>query len=750
MMRCPPPSLENSCTQGVDLSAVTVSITVGGHTRDTRVVLFDFGGHFEYWPIRAQFLSKDCLVAVTFDMTAFLEPTINVAVEQVMLWVEAVKGSLAPGSTVGVLVVGTHLDTLRTEWLAKHPTHDLELFLVWAGRMMARVYDNVTTRLDDGSDAVQPMGWTALSLVEPPLEDAAAPPSVSSLICIPGHGEPSTLSPTSSPAVSVLEAAVSMASSAFPQFSSPVSGNGVVELVRRWILLHDSSSPSAAASAHGDLPAVLKTKWHMSLDMLSAVLLQLSKDETWFTITSDEVVPVVTHLASSGCVLVCPSDAFTRADSMSPEDVTVITRPDFMGKLLACVMNHRYVGRWLCDAETEALLNSTAPAAVTDPDTVALGKEAEAMQDPVVVPDGLRPDEELYVKRSILTRRFLTRVLLNPLRPRTKKLLELSRFPSSFELDTSAVWQLLQTAEYGIVVQGVGSAEREDDQMFIPHLAFLRQLTAPGQTKDEVVGQMPGAGGPPLARDRFDSLMRATWGKDLWGIQDGTAGETVPTELDSSVAGSVFQRGWRARHLPPDLFAKIVRQLLSPCGPTTKEVVGGPALWMSDQASPDGPKEHVVVWFQFAGSQLPPPTSAAQDGAKRALRLMARMQSRGEVRVVGWYDGPLSGDAGTYRDHPLFARVWHSIATVLAQPEYADVLKSEFVPLVGKMVGRRAEISWSEMEEYARLPSSSKTNFAHPFTHIAVPWRDLAPMSEIRRRVWIETKTNLPASEVRK
>ena len=704
------PGDESSRTQGVDLSTVDVPIPDTSPPRKAQLVLFDFGGHFEYWPIRAQFLSQDCVVAVTFNMKTLLSGSTDGAFEEVMLWVEAVEGSLGGGSTVGVVLLGTHLDVVKKGWVAENPSLPESQFVDWVKVVMGNLYGRVKRRVTGStSSPTRLMGWAALCLVgglglDSPLE---------SLVCIPGTSPPSSTERSENPVDIVLQAALLAAPSALPRFFAAIPGKGAVELVRQWLFTPELSQDA-------DLPETLLSRWRMSLQDLADLLLQLSKDNLWFNISSDaDIPPVVAHLVSTGCALLYPPDAFTRSDALSWENVLVVTHPRYVGKLLACAMNHRYVGQWMCDAETDALLASTDPSIMSSADVKELRDEQAEMLRAGLVGDDLKEDEVLYVSHSILTRRFLRDVLLHPSRPRFRHLCRAmawndSFFFTPFESDPSTVWRLLQTVEYGVVItEGALTGESDTDRMFIPHLALLRHLTTPA----------PSA----YAISSSAKLLHAAWSA---GVESGDGGAAIPDKLGHRPIGSVLQRGWSVQHLPVDLFAKVVHEVLT-SRDAVKEVVG-PSLWLSTRDTIADRLENVVVWFHFDGEPLPAPTEAAgEDGAKRALRLMARMRGRGEVRVVGWYDADGEEDGLDTRAsvRPLFRRVVGSIGKVLGRQEYVGLVESEYVPLTGENAKKKKVVTWKKMEAYTQQPTWSDTKFVVEVSHLRVGWCDLAPMT---------------------
>ena len=271
------PGDESSRTQGVDLSTVDVPIPDTDPPRDAQLVLFDFGGHFEYWPIRAQFLSQDCVVAVTFNMKTLLSGSTNKAFEEVMLWVEAVEGSLGGGSTVGVVLLGTHLDSLKTDWDAANASSSESAFMEWVELVMNSLYGRVKRRVTGStSSPTRLMGWAALCLIG----GIRKPTPLESLVCIPATSSPSLTDRTNNPVDQVLQSVLSAASSALPGFFNAAPGKGAVELVHRWVVWR-------MYSGRPDLPYTLVNGWSMSLHDLSDILLQLSKDQPWFNISSD-------------------------------------------------------------------------------------------------------------------------------------------------------------------------------------------------------------------------------------------------------------------------------------------------------------------------------------------------------------------------------------------------------------------------------------------------------------------------------
>lgn len=92
--------------------------------------------------------------------------------------------------------------------------------------------------------------------------------------------------------------------------------------------------------------------------------------------------------------------------------------------------------------------------------------------------------------------------------------------------------------------------------------------------------------------------MKATWSV---GVEDGDGGAAIPRELGRRTVGPVLQRGWHVKHLPVDLFAKVVHDVLS-SGWAQRDVVG-PALWLS-KLDELGLQENVAIWFQFEGETV--------------------------------------------------------------------------------------------------------------------------------------------------
>ena len=253
------PGDESSRTQGVDLSTVDVPIPGTSPPRNAQLVLFDFGGHFEYWPIRAQFLSQDCVVAVTFNMKTLLSGSTNKAFEEVMLWVEAVEGSLGGGSTVGVVLLGTHLDSLKTDWDAANPSLPESEFMDWVQFGMGQLYTRVNRQVmtSSTSSPTRLMGWAALCLIG----GIRKPTPLESLVCIPATSSPSLTDRTNNPVDQVLQSVLPAASSALPDFFNVVPGKGAVELVRRWVLWREDRFGHPTL----DLPDTLVNGWSMSL-----------------------------------------------------------------------------------------------------------------------------------------------------------------------------------------------------------------------------------------------------------------------------------------------------------------------------------------------------------------------------------------------------------------------------------------------------------------------------------------------------
>ena len=104
-------------TQGVEVHRLPIAPMSADNTPEAEAtaVVFDFGGHFEYYPVRAQFLHRDCFVVVTFSIADAVagrpfRGAVEAACEEVMLWVSGVAGEVAGDRRVGVVVVGTHVD----------------------------------------------------------------------------------------------------------------------------------------------------------------------------------------------------------------------------------------------------------------------------------------------------------------------------------------------------------------------------------------------------------------------------------------------------------------------------------------------------------------------------------------------------------------------------------------------------------------------------------------------------------------
>ena len=93
----------------------------------------------------------------------------------------------------------------------------------------------------------------------------------------------------------------------------------------------------------------------------------------------------------------------------------VMFDPELVATLLSSVVNHRYVGSAAgrSDPLTEAILK--VPSA--DPTYKSLMKERKEMSE-IVCTEERKADELLFVTRSVVTRRFMKEVLLDPRRSR--------------------------------------------------------------------------------------------------------------------------------------------------------------------------------------------------------------------------------------------------------------------------------------------------------------------------------------------
>ena len=98
---------EGGRTQGMDVRMVAVPGGASGGGGDVRqdfhAVLMDFGGHNEYYAIQAGFLSSNCVVVLTVDLSRGGEA-------EMKLWLESLLCSIGRGGQCGVVLLGTHLD----------------------------------------------------------------------------------------------------------------------------------------------------------------------------------------------------------------------------------------------------------------------------------------------------------------------------------------------------------------------------------------------------------------------------------------------------------------------------------------------------------------------------------------------------------------------------------------------------------------------------------------------------------------
>ena len=73
------------------------------------VVWNDFAGHEQYYSIQAEFLSSDCVMVMTLDLSAASRSNID----EMERWLDGVACTLGQDSSAALVILGTHLDEVR-------------------------------------------------------------------------------------------------------------------------------------------------------------------------------------------------------------------------------------------------------------------------------------------------------------------------------------------------------------------------------------------------------------------------------------------------------------------------------------------------------------------------------------------------------------------------------------------------------------------------------------------------------------
>ena len=267
-----------------------------------------------------------------------------------------------------------------------------------------------------------------------------------------------------------------------------------------------------------------------------------------------DIEELTTHLVSVGAFVVyAPS---------SGSETVVVLDPEQLVAALKSVMNHRYVGVYVHDEDTAALLDSAGAPRVLVEEECAMAKLKHRLPSDTL--RHLRADEASYVKDHRVTRCFLEDVLLCVDRSRCG-------LRSSSTLVGEVMWELLQRLECGVEVYDGGSGGPRRATLFLPFLHTLRPASMPARAK---LGRL--------------------------GLGVSTDTEDIPGTVSRPVNGHMLQHRFVVARFPSDLMARVMQSVLKlRTAHRVVESIEGMAVWMSDLCvrDPSPVVENVVVWW---------------------------------------------------------------------------------------------------------------------------------------------------------